>query len=67
MCQFLFPTGAAGAKFHWPKIEEFAKVKGNSLRLFLPDPAVAAAGVVTERDVRRAGGRGGLSAVDAVR
>ena len=30
-------------------------------------PAVAAAGVVAERDVRRAGRRSGLSAVDAVR
>ncbi|QEN16549.1 hypothetical protein ACRDU6_01155 [Mycolicibacterium sp. ELW1] len=30
--------GSSWRKFHWTKIEEFAKVKGNSLRLFLPDP-----------------------------
>jgi hypothetical protein len=30
--------GSSWRKLHWPKIEDFAKTKGNSLRLFLPDP-----------------------------
>jgi hypothetical protein len=30
--------GSSWRKLHWSKIEEFAKDKGNSLRLFLPDP-----------------------------
>lgn len=30
--------GSSWRKLHWPKIEEFAKTKGNSLRLFLPNP-----------------------------
>jgi hypothetical protein len=30
--------GSSWRKLHWPQIEEFAKSKGNSVRLFLPDP-----------------------------
>jgi hypothetical protein len=30
--------GSSWRKVHWSKIEEFAKDKGHSLRLFLPDP-----------------------------
>jgi hypothetical protein len=30
--------GDSWRKLHWPKIDEFAKIKGNSLKLFLPDP-----------------------------
>jgi hypothetical protein len=30
--------GSSWRKNHWPTIEKFAAVKGNSLKLFLPDP-----------------------------
>ncbi|MBB5164947.1 hypothetical protein [Mycobacterium sp. AZCC_0083] len=30
--------GSSWRKLHWPKIEEFAKDKNHSLKLFLPDP-----------------------------